>query len=286
MESYSTELESQSAQAVEVNVTSLLEAGAHFGHQTERWNPKMLPYIYGIRNNTHIINLDLTHKQFERSRKFICDVSARGGTVLFVGTKTQAREIVKEQALRCGAFYVTTRWLGGTLTNFQTLKNSIDRMKKLEDFLAASELEGSKIKLNKKEKLSISRELTKLESNLGGIRNMKRPPDVIFVIDIMKEEIAVQEGNRLHIPVVALVDTNTDPDVVDFPIPSNDDSTKTIRLFATAVANAVAEGRAALEARMMSDSDKGNEGGSRKGLNGKNGSNGAVVESQEPVMLT
>ena len=232
-----------------VNVKTLLDAGAHFGHQTERWNPKMMPYIYTQRNGVHIIDLDLTLRAWERARKFIADKVAIGGSLLFVGTKLQGREIVIAEAARCGAFHITTRWLGGTLTNFQTIKNSIDRMRKLEELLVKANDEKSDVKLNKKERLTIARDLAKLEANLGGIRSMRRVPDVLFVMDINKEAIAVSEARRLHIPVVALVDTNTDPSVVDFAIPSNDDSARTLKLFASAVADAVLDGREAFEAR-------------------------------------
>lgn len=235
-------------QSVPVNIRTLIEAGAHFGHQSEKWNPKMLPYIYGERNNVHVINLDLTVKLWEKARKYVVDRVSRGGEILFVGTKQQAREIVAEEARRCGAFYVTSRWLGGTLSNFQTIKNSIDRMRKLEELLAKSAEEGSQVILKKKERLTISRQLEKLEANLGGIRGMKRPPDLIFVIDINKENIAVAEARRLHIPVVAMVDTNTDPNRVQYPIPSNDDATRTIKLITAAMADAVAEGKAAYNA--------------------------------------
>ena len=234
---------------VDVSIKNMLEAGAHFGHQTSRWNPKMLPSIYCAKNGIHILNLDVTLAQWTRARKFIVETVGRGGTVLFVGTKIQAREIVQHEATRGTAFYVTTRWLGGTLSNFQTIKNSIDRMRKLEELLAQAEVEGTKIKLNKKEKLEITREVGKLEQSLGGIRQMKRTPDVIFVIDVIKEAIAVEEARRLRIPVVAMVDTNVNPDKIEFPIPSNDDAARAIRLFTAAVADAVIEGKAVFNAR-------------------------------------
>ena len=256
---YTSPAYTPSTEPVEVNVKTLMDAGAHFGHQTERWNPKMLPFIFGVRNNTHIVNLDLTIKQWERARKFISDVLGRGGSLLMVGTKNQAREIISGEAQRAGAFYVTTRWLGGTLSNFQTIKNSIERMRKLENLLTESEKPDTKVKLVKKEKLTISRELEKLSNSLGGIRTMRRPPDVMFVVDIIKESIAVAEARKLHIPVVALVDTNADPNLVDFPIASNDDASKTIRLFAGAVADAAIEGRQAYEARIPSDQRAGEE---------------------------
>jgi small subunit ribosomal protein S2 len=232
-----------------VTIKNLIDAGAHYGHQTQRWNPKMLPNIYGARNGVHIINLDITMKRWEIARKYIVDRVSLGGTVLFVGTKQQAKDIVREEAARAGAFFVSSRWLGGCLSNFQTIKNSIDRMRKLENLLAEAAAENSKVKINKKERLDISRQVEKLEANLGGIRNMKKVPDVIFIIDVVKESIAIAEANRLHIPVVALVDTNADPATVAFPIPSNDDATRTIRLFCSAVADAIIEGRALQAAR-------------------------------------
>jgi len=232
-----------------ITIKNLIDAGAHYGHQTQRWNPKMLPNIYGARNGVHIINLDITMKRWEIARKYIVDRVSLGGNVLLVGTKQQAKEIVKEEASRCGAFYVSSRWLGGCLSNFQTIKKSIDRMRKLESLLAEAAVENSKVKLNKKERLDISRQLEKLEANLGGIRNMKKTPDVIFIIDVVKESIAIAEANRLHIPVIALVDTNADPASVAFPIPSNDDAARTLRLFCSAVADAINEGRAIQAAR-------------------------------------
>lgn len=233
-----------------VTIKNLMDAGAHYGHQTQRWNPKMLPNIYGARNGVHIINLDITMKKWEIARKYIVDRVSLGGNVLFVGTKQQAKDIVREEATRSGAFFVASRWLGGCLSNFQTMKRSIERMRKLESLLAEAAQEGSKIKLNKKERLDISRQLEKLEANLGGIRNMKKVPDVIFLVDVVKESIAIAEANRLHIPVVALVDTNADPAAVAFPIPSNDDAARAIRLFCSAVADAIIEGRAIYQARI------------------------------------
>jgi small subunit ribosomal protein S2 len=227
-----------------------MDAGAHFGHQTQRWNPKMLPNIYGARNGVHIINLDITMKKWEIARKYIVDRVSLGGNVLFVGTKQQAKDIIREEATRCGAFFVASRWLGGCLSNFQTIKNSIERMRRLENLLQEAAQENSKVKLNKKERLDISRQVEKLEANLGGIRNMKKTPDVIFLVDVVKESIAIAEANRLHIPVVALVDTNADPSAVSFAIPSNDDASRTIRLFSAAVADAVLEGRAIYNARV------------------------------------
>ena len=247
-----------------VTIRSLMDAGAHYGHQTQRWNPKMLPYIYGARNGVHIINLDLTLKKWEVARKYIVDRVALGGNVLFVATKQQAKDIVKEEASRCGAFFIASRWLGGCLSNFQTIKNSIERMRKMENLLAESAQEGSKIRITKKERLDFSRQVEKLEANLGGIRNMKKVPDVIFLIDVVKEQIAIAEANRLHIPVVALVDTNADPGAVNFPIPSNDDAARTLKLFLSAAADAVLEGRAIYKARIPgADQQNGADAGKR-----------------------
>jgi small subunit ribosomal protein S2 len=262
---------SQNTPAIEpgtpVTIKTLIDAGAHYGHQTQRWNPKMLPNIYGARNGVHIINLDITMRKWEIARKYIVDRVSLGGNVLFVGTKQQAKDIVKEEATRCGAFFVSSRWLGGCLSNFQTIKNSIERMRKLENLLAEAATEGSKVKLTKKERLDISRQVEKLEANLGGIRNMKKTPDVIFIIDVVKESIAIAEANRLHIPVVALVDTNADPAAVEFPIPSNDDAARTLRLFCSAVADAINEGRALQAARFPQGGQQGGEG-RREAVNG------------------
>jgi len=232
-----------STQPVEISIKSMLDAGAHFGHQTARWNPKMLPYIYAARNGVHIINLDLASEKWDIARKFIVSQVSKGGNVLFVGTKIQAREIISEEAKRSGSNFVTSRWLGGTLTNFQTIRNSLERMRKLEELLAQSQDESTGVKLNKKEKLSISRNLGKLEANIGGIRTMKKLPDILFIVDINKEHIAIAEAHRLGIPVVALVDTNVDPTVVDYPVPSNDDAARSIRLFSAAVSDAILEGK-------------------------------------------
>lgn len=235
---------------VPVEIKSLLEAGAHYGHKVEKWNPKMLPYIYTQRNKIHIINLDLTMELWRKARKFVLDVVSRGGSVLIVGTKDQARDAVEQAARRCGAHYINRRWLGGTLSNFQTIKNSINRMGKLEELLREAEDPESKVKIAKKERLNIARQLKKLGINLGGIRELKKAPDLLFVIDVKKEAIAVAEAHRLHIPVVALVDTNVDPTVATMPIPSNDDASGTIRLFVNALADAVIEGSEQYQMRL------------------------------------
>lgn len=237
--------------AEEISVMSLLKAGAHFGHKTERWNPKMLPYIYGQRNNVHIINLDQTYSYWIKARKYVHDIVSRGGSVLFVGTKLQARPLVEAAARRSGSYYITNRWLGGTLSNFQTLKNSMRRMKSLEDLLEQSNQADTKIKIAKKEKLSISRQVEKLQHNLGGIREMRKLPDLLFVLDVNKESIAVAEAKKLQIPVVALVDTNVDPAKVDMPIPSNDDAYKAIKLFVDGMAEAIIEAKKVFKNRMQ-----------------------------------
>ncbi len=235
----------------EVSMKQLLEAGVHFGHQTSRWNPKMKPYIFGARNGIYIIDLQRTVKLFEQSYGFIRDLVAGGGSLLFVGTKKQAQDAIREEAERCGMFYVNNRWLGGTLTNFQTIKQSIDRLKKCEETLDDPAMKEA---LTKKEMLGIERERDKLLNSLGGIKTMRKLPDALFVIDPKKEEIAVKEANKLRIPVAAVVDTNCDPDLVDYKIPGNDDAIRAIRLFCAAMADAVLEGKALAEERAKAGS--------------------------------
>ena len=230
----------------EVSMKQLLEAGVHFGHQTSRWNPKMKPYIFGARNGIYIIDLQQTVKLFRDAYAYIRDLVADGGVLMFVGTKKQAQDAVREEADRCGQLYVNNRWLGGMLTNFQTIKASIDRLKKLEEILEDPKMIEA---LTKKEMLGIRRERDKLMTSMGGIKNMRRLPDALFVIDPKKEEIAVAEANRLSIPVVAVVDTNCDPDVIDWKIPGNDDAIRAIKLFAAAIADAVLEGKTLAEER-------------------------------------
>jgi small subunit ribosomal protein S2 len=231
----------------EVTMKQLLEAGVHFGHQTSRWNPKMKPYIFGARNGIYIIDLQQTVKMFRDAYGFVRDLAAQGGSVLFVGTKKQAQDAIREEAERCGMFYVTNRWLGGMLTNFQTIKQSIDRLRKLDETLESPAMLEA---LTKKEMITVRRERDKLMASLGGIRNMKKLPDALFVVDPKKEEIAVSEANKLGIPVVAAVDTNCDPDVIDYKIPGNDDAIRAIRLFCAAIADAVIEGRELHEERL------------------------------------
>ncbi|MCI5144518.1 MAG: 30S ribosomal protein S2 [Candidatus Electrothrix sp. AR3] len=217
----------------------MLEAGLHFGHQTRRWNPKMKPYIYGPRNGIYIINLDATMRMFRKAYNYIMDVAANDGSIMFVGTKRQSQAIIKEQAKRCSMHYVNHRWLGGMMTNFQTIKNSVDRLKKIE----AMQEDGSINRFPKKEILKMEKERVKLERNIGGIKDMRKLPDVLFVIDPRKESIAIEEAKKLGIPVVALTDTNCDPDGVDHLIPGNDDAIRAIRLIAGQMADAVLEGR-------------------------------------------
>lgn len=230
---------------ITINLKSLLEAGAHFGHQTSRWNPEMAPFIYGSRNGIHIIDLPKSIQAWNAARKVIVNIASEGGSILFVGTKKQAQQPVMEEALRCGAFFVTRRWLGGMLTNFQTIRKSIQRMKQLSSILGRDGKPESEEAANytKKERLMMSRELDKLDFSLGGIQDMYAPPKLMFVVDIKREDIAIKEAHRLNIPVVALVDTNCSPSKVDHPIPSNDDGTRAVRIFAAAVADAVTEGR-------------------------------------------
>src|SRR5881392_4518731 len=218
----------------------LLEAGVHFGHQTKRWNPKMKPYIFGERNGIYIIDLGRTAKLYREASEFLTTLAAQGGTVLFVGTKRQAQDAIAEEAQRCSMFFVNQRWLGGLLTNFTTIQKSIKRLKELD----AMATDGRYELLPKKEVTRLERERKSLEKNLSGIKNMPGLPDAIFVIDSNNEEIAVAEARRLGIPVIAIVDTNCDPDVVDYVIPGNDDALRAIRLFASKISESVIEGQA------------------------------------------
>ncbi|HZR79633.1 MAG TPA: 30S ribosomal protein S2 [Candidatus Binatia bacterium] len=238
----------------EPTMKQLLEAGVHFGHQTSRWNPKMKRYIFGARNGIYIIDLQQTVKMFREVYGQVRELAASGGVILFVGTKKQAQDAIREEAERAGMFWVNSRWLGGMLTNFQTIKASIDRLKKLEEILEDS---TTGEKYTKKEILNLTREKDKLLGSLGGIKNMRKLPDAIFVIDSKKEEIAVKEANKLGIPVVAVVDTNCDPDVVDYKIPGNDDAIRAIRLFCSSIADAILEGRVELEERMKGAGEDG-----------------------------
>lgn len=223
----------------EVTLRQLLEAGVHFGHQTHRWNPKMARYIYGERNGVHIIDLTQTLPLLHQALVALRDCAAGGGRILFVGTKRQAQQPIAEAAKRCAQYYVNHRWLGGTLTNWQTISNSINRLKELDDILA----EGAQ-GLTKKERLKLERERAKLEASLGGIREMGGVPDMLFIIDVVKEALAVAEARKLGIPVVAVVDTNADPDGIDYPIPGNDDASRAIALYCDLAARAIIDGMA------------------------------------------
>jgi small subunit ribosomal protein S2 len=222
-----------------ISIRELLEAGVHFGHQTARWNPKMREYIYGARNGIHIVDLQKTVPLFDDAFNFVSAAVSRGESVLFVGTKKQAQEVIKTQALRCGMYHVTHRWLGGTLTNFRTIKQSIDRLKNIDRMLT----DGTTDALTKKETLKMFREREKLEANLGGIKNMGDLPGVIFIVDTNKEHIAVYEARKLGIKIVAVLDTNSDPDDIDYPVPGNDDAIRAIELFASRIADAVISGK-------------------------------------------
>jgi small subunit ribosomal protein S2 len=222
-----------------VTMREMLEAGVHFGHQTRYWNPRMAPYIFGHRNKIHIVNLETTMALYQEALKFVRQLSTNKGSVLFVGTKRQARDIVKEEAQRCGSPYVDYRWLGGMLTNYKTVKQSIKRLKEMEAMMQ----DGSMDKLPKKETLHYQREIAKLDRSLGGIKDMSGLPDAIFVIDVGYQKGAVAEAKKLGIPVIAVVDTNHSPEGIAYVIPGNDDSSRAIRLYARGMADAVLEGR-------------------------------------------
>lgn len=224
--------------AVKINIRTLLEAGCHYGHQTRRWNPKMKPYIFGERNGIYILDLKQTVLDADKAYTFLKDTAAKGGRVLFVGTKKQAQEAVSAQATRVNMPYVSERWLGGMLTNFVTMRSRIDRLEELEAMVE----DGRMALLPKKEQAVLSKELEKLQRNLGGARDLHALPQALFVVDSKREEIAIREANRLHIPVVALLDTNSDPDVVDYGIPANDDAIRSVNLMCELVADAVLAG--------------------------------------------
>ena len=217
-----------------ITIREMMEAGVHFGHQTKRWNPKMKRFIFGARNGVHIIDLQQTVRAFKRAYNFLVSNVAQGRSVLFVGTKKQAQEVMRDEALRGGQFYVTNRWLGGTLTNFNSVKGSIDRLHAIEKMST----DGTFERMTKKEVLGITREREKLEKALGGIKSMTEVPGAVFIVDVVKEHIAVTEARKLEIPIVAIVDTNCDPDVIDYPIPGNDDAIRSLKLFASKIADA------------------------------------------------
>jgi len=237
----------------------LLEAGVHFGHQTRRWNPKMKEYIFGERNGIHIIDLQKTLKMFREASRFVGELASQGRTVLFVGTKRQAQEAIAEEGQRCGMYYVNHRWLGGTLTNWSTLQKSIKLLKTLKAMIE----DGRMAQLSKKESARLERELKHLNQNLAGVENMNTPPDAMFIVDSHNELIAVREARRMGIPVVAVVDTNSDPDQIQWVIPGNDDALRAIRLFTSKIADAVVEGRSAYEQTQIAEQkvEEGAEGG-------------------------
>ena len=222
-----------------VSMKQLLEAGVHFGHQTRRWNPKMAPYIYTERNGIYIIDLQKTVKKLEEAYNFVRETSANGGNILFVGTKKQAQDAIKEEAARCGGYYVNARWLGGMLTNFRTMRTRIDRLAQLRKM----EADGTFAMLPKKEVIKHQGEIEKLEKYLGGVKEMKKIPAALFIVDPRKERNAIAEAHKLNIPIVAIVDTNCDPDEIDYVIPGNDDAIRAIKLISSVMANAVLEGK-------------------------------------------
>ena len=235
----------------EVTMKDLLEAGVHFGHQTRRWNPKMRPYIFGKRNGIYIIDLQKVMACLQETLEMVRQMGRQGRTILFVGTKRQARQVIREEAVHCKQFFMTHRWLGGTLTNFVTIRASIDRLRDIENRMAEEESP-----LTKKERLRLERERVKMQRNLEGIREMDRLPDALFVVDPKREHIAVSEANKLNIPVIAIVDTNCDPEEIDYIIPGNDDAIRTIRLIASAISDAYREGSGALEKEMIAAAEK------------------------------
>ena len=234
-----------------ITMKELLEAGVHFGHQTKRWNPKMKPYIFGARNGIYIIDLQKTVRLFKSAYSFVVDATRNGETVMFVGTKKQAQDSVAEEASRCGMFYVNQRWLGGMLTNFATVKQSIDRLKRLDAMVADGTIDA----YTKKEALQLGKDREKLEKTLGGIKGMHKLPGALFVIDPKNEEIAVQEAQKLGIPVVAIVDTNCVPDPINYIIPGNDDAIRAIRLLTGKIADAVIEGAQARDTRLQTENE-------------------------------
>ncbi len=235
-----------------VTMKELLEAGVHFGHQTRRWNPKMAPYIFGARNGIHIIDLQKTVQFFKTAYNYVVDRVADGGIVLFVGTKSLAQDAIRVEAQRCGMFYVNHRWLGGMLTNFQTISRSIARLKEFETMKE----DGTIKRFPKKEILMMEKKAAKLERSLGGIKNMGRLPDIVYVVDPRKEDIAVMEARKVNVPLLAIVDSNCDPTEIDYPMPGNDDAIRAIRLLTSRIADAVVEGKKLAEERLQGQIDK------------------------------
>lgn len=236
----------------QITMKQMLDAGVHFGHQTQRWNPKMKPYVYTDRGGIHIIDLQKSVVCAKTAADFVAKTAAAGGRLIFVGTKKQAQEPIKEAAQKCGAYFVTKRWLGGTLTNFQTVKTSIDRLKKIDQMREKNELEY----FSKKERARIEKEWTRLNDHLEGIREMKDSPSIMFVVDLNKEHIAVAEAKRLGMAVVGIADSNTDPEMIDYPIPGNDDAIRSIKLFTNLIAEAYVEGHQQWSEKVRSQSNK------------------------------
>ena len=270
---------SQTAAAIqkaELNVTDLLEAGVHFGHQTRRWNPRMKPFLYGERNGVHIVDLDQTLPRFQRGLEFLRETVASGGKVLFVSTKRQAQPIIEAEAQRCEQYYVSRRWLGGMLTNFKTVRKSIEHFKELLELVGDEEKVGE---LSKKELSRINRWIEKYKKSLDGIKEMTRLPDALFVVDVRREAIAVKEANRLGIPIVAVVDSNCNPDSIDHVIPGNDDSTRAIALYCQRAADACAEGAALFNERVQTEVSE----QEAEAAGGRTGTGRVVVEiTQQP----
>lgn len=232
---------------MKIGLEDLLKSGVHFGHLTRRWDPKMKPYIFMERNGIHIIDLQKTLKNLEQAYNAVKEIAATGDPILFVGTKKQAKDILKAEAMRCEMPYIVERWLGGTLTNFSTIKKSVRHLENLEKMV----LDGTVEKLTKKERLHIEREIEKMKKVFAGIQDLKKIPGALFVVDIKKEEIAVREAKKLRVPIVAIVDTNCDPTQIDYPIPGNDDSTKSITVITRVIADAILEGREAIQAKAV-----------------------------------
>ncbi|SDB28673.1 small subunit ribosomal protein S2 [Desulfonatronum thiosulfatophilum] len=265
-----------------VTMKQMLETGVHFGHQTRRWNPKMRPYIFGARNGIHIIDLQQTVRMFHKAHDFIAETVAQGGKVMFVGTKPQAREIIKQEAARAGMYSVTHRWMGGTMTNFQTIRSSIDRLKKLETMFE----DGTINRFVKKEIVRMQRDVEKLNLALGGIKDMDGLPQAAFIIDPNREQIAVQECRRLNIPVVGVVDTNCDPDLIDFIIPGNDDAIRAIKLFSASIADACIEGAARMRdaagaEQKIEDEQRADEGAEQKAADATISTDERILDATE-----
>ena len=247
------------------SIKELLEAGVHFGHQTHRWNPKMKEFIYGEHNNIHIIDLSQTMGMFRTALTAVREVTQNGGRILFVGTKRQASDIISESATQCAQYFVNHRWLGGTLTNWKTISNSIARLKSIQETLDNEESAG----LTKKELLKLTRERDKLELSIGGIKNMGSLPDLIFVIDTVREQIAIKEANKLNIPIAAIIDTNSDPEGITYPIPGNDDSTKSIRLYCDLISQAAIDGISVQSKKVQENTQETTKNGDKVSIDSK-----------------